>query len=416
MRKCLALLLIFLAITTRGAADVYAGAASVDITPPIGTPSAGYLNRKGPMEGVHDSLFANALVIKNENRCLVLCTVDNLGLTTEIIQEIVRKVRAHSFFSSCEIYIGSSHTHSGGGAFLNIPLIGPLLAGKYDSQITQFYIDKTAEAILMAGAALQPVKVGIGYGEAFLNYYRGKWPLNVDLDPAVSVIKFTDFQDKAIAVVFNYAMHPTVLDHTNKLFSADFVGPARDHLKTLLGDQIVPLYFNGAQGDLIPKLRDEKERNFAQSERIGKDLASVVADIWNGTPTQNDLDIAYFKQVYQFTPQPTPKGLRLPIKNYTSEINLLILNHVHAFITIPGELSTIYKTRFSEKSKFYGFSHFSVLGLVNDAHGYIILPESWRHQTQESELSFGGEHYGEEIEQKVSGLLELSLEKTCAKE
>jgi hypothetical protein len=52
-----------------------------------------------------------------------------------------------------------------------------------------------------------------------------------------------------------------------------------------------------------------------------------------------------------------------------------------------------------------GFKHLSVLGLVNDAHGYIILPEAWRRQTSESQLSFGGEFYGDRMMEKTLKLL-----------
>lgn len=43
--------------------------------------------------------------------------------------------------------------------------------------------------------------------------------------------------------------------------------------------------------------------------------------------------------------------------------------------------------------------------LTNDAHGYIILPESWRHKTFESRLSFGGENYGDIVKNKAVELM-----------
>lgn len=42
-----------------------------------------------------------------------------------------------------------------------------------------------------------------------------------------------------------------------------------------------------------------------------------------------------------------------------------------------------------------------IFGLTNDAHGYIIAPDSWRHKTMESELSFGGEDYGDITETRA---------------
>ena len=108
---------------------------------------------------------------------------------------------------------------------------------------------------------------------------------------------------------------------------------------------------------------------------------------------------------YAFKPQATPFGLALPVDVYKSEMNLIVFNQTHAFITIPGELSCLYDKRLKDVGKRLGFSHVSIFGLTNDAHGYIILPESWQHKTFESGLSFGGENYGDITEKRAETLL-----------
>jgi hypothetical protein len=67
-------------------------------------------------------------------------------------------------------------------------------------------------------------------------------------------------------------------------------------------------------------------------------------------------------------------------------------NQKHVFVAIPGELSTVYKQELSQ-----GHQHLSILGLVNDAHGYILRPEAWDAKTMESGLSFGGQFYGQDL-------------------
>jgi len=86
-------------------------------------------------------------------------------------------------------------------------------------------------------------------------------------------------------------------------------------------------------------------------------------------------------------------------------MNVIVLNHSHAFITIPGELSCLYDKSLKTFAKSLGFEHLSIFGLTNDAHGYIILPDSWRHKTMESGLSFGGEDYGDITEKRAETLL-----------
>jgi neutral ceramidase len=400
------LFFILFLIHSLGHTTLYVGVAKTEITPTIGTPSADYSDRQGAgMEGVHDPLLAIALFIDNGEKQVVLCSVDHLGFTHEMVQEITDQVHALPELKACEIYIASSHTHSGGGAYLNIPVVGEGLAGAYSKEVTRFYVQQTVKAILQASQDLQPAKIGIGYGEAqAISKYRAAWPLDVSPISTVTVLKVTTLEDTPIAVLFNYPMHPTVLRSENRLFSADFVGYSRDHLQVLLGSGVQPLFFNGAQGDINPLIPDAEDR-FGACEKLGKSLAETVQAIWNETETSDTLQIETAKDSYAFVPQATPFGLKLPVEQYETELNLIVLNRKHAFVAIPGELSTLYDRRLKEMGKELGYSHVSIFGLTNDAHGYIILPEAWRHKTYESGLSFGGEFYGEQVIERAAVLL-----------
>lgn len=388
-------------------AELYVGVGKTDITPPTGTPSAGYAQRKGEgMEGVHDPLLAIAFFIDNGDKSIVLCSIDHLGFTYEMVQNIIQQVQKNPELSECEVYIASSHTHSGGGAYLNIPIIGENLAGPYNSDVTKFYEEQTVKAIIQAAQSKTLAKVGIGYGKSEnLSKYRGLWPIEVEPLSDVTIIKATKLDDSPIAVLFNYPVHPTVLTSQNRLFSSDFVGYARDEIQSLLGPNIQPIYFNGAQGDIIPFIADEENR-FKACSYLGKSLAETIKKIWYATDASDALQINSYKEPYQFIPQPTPQGLKLPIEIYKSEMNILVFNQKHAFITIPGELSCIYDKRLKIIGKDIGYQQVSIFGLVNDAHGYIILPESWERKTVESNLSFGGKQYGEIIEKRAQSLLE----------
>ncbi len=408
MKACCRPLLFLLALILPSFchAALFVGIGKREITPSLGTPSAGYTERKGAaMEGVHDPLFAIAITIDNGEKRIVLCSVDNLGFTYKMAQEVTRRVQKKLNLSHCEIYIGSSHTHSGGGAFLDIPLIGEALAGPYDPNTTDFYIDKTAQAIVDSSSHLAPAKIGIGYGTADnLSRYRGLWPEDVLPLRDVAVLKIVTLDDRPIAALFNYPVHPTVLTAQNRQFSADFVGCAREHLQEMLGGLGEAIYFNGAQGDLIPSISDEEDR-FQACDTIGKSLAGTVKSIWDQTETSDQLEIETKKLTYSFKPEPTPFGLSLPLEAYSSEMNLIVLNKTHAFLTIPGELSTLYDRKLKKQGEDLGYSHVSILGLTNDAHGYIILPESWENKTYESKLSFGGKDYGDKTEERAKALL-----------
>jgi hypothetical protein len=400
------LFLLALATPTLSDAAIRAGIGKADITPPMGTPSAGYADRKGEgMQDIHDPLLAIALFIDNGEKKIVFCSVDHLGFTYEMTQEIIKQIHSLPQLEQCEIYIASSHTHSGGGAYLNIPIVGESLAGTYSPEVTKFYVNRTVEAIIQATQHPIPAKVGIGYGQAEnISTYRGLWPVGVTPLSDVAVVKVTKLNNTPLAVLFNYAVHPTVLKGQNRHFSADFVGYARDHLQSVLGPDVQPIYFNGAQGDIIPVIFNDEDR-FDSCEQLGQSLASTVAKIWNDLETDESLRIKTQKEPYSFKPEATPFGLKLPLDEYKTEMNLIVLNRTHAFITIPGELSTIYDKSLKDIGSELGYAHVSVFGLTNDAHGYMILPESWGHKSSESKLSFGGESYGESVKNRAEGFL-----------
>jgi hypothetical protein len=399
-------LFFLLAIPTIGFSHVQVGIGKTDITPSIETPSAGYTERKGEgMQGVHDPLLAIALFIDNRERQIALCSVDHLGFTYEMVQKVTQKIHTYPELKECEIFIASSHTHSGGGAYLNIPFLGAALAGPYSPNTTQFYIDQTADAIFQAYQQQTPAKIEIGYGKAEnISKYRGLWPKDIFPLSDVAILKITHPDDRPLAVFFNYPVHPTILNSQNRLFSADFVGYAREHLQEALGTTIQPIYFNGAQGDIIPVLFDENDL-FNACDLLAQSLANTVKQIWDATVAEDTLEIETQKESYTFTPQANPFGLALPVNIYQSEMNLIIFNQLHAFLTMPGELSCLYDKRLKEIGQKLGFTHVSIFGLTNDAHGYIISPESWQHKTFESNLCFGGENYGNITEKRAEKLL-----------
>lgn len=250
-----------------------------------------------------------------------------------------------------------------------------------------------------------PGKIGVGYGQSEkLSVYRSNWPEKVEPLNEVAVLKVTRLDDTPVAVLFNYPVHPTVLKGQNRQFSADFVGYARKELQSYFGPDFQPIYFNGAQGDINPVIFNEDDR-FEACKELGKLLAKAVESIYKDIHTNEKLDLVTKKELYSFKPLPTPFGLKLPLNEYKTEMNVIIVNRVHAFVTIPGELSTIYDRSLKDLGNKLGFRQVSIFGLTNDAHGYIILPDAWRHKTMESGLSFGGEDYGDSVLNRAEKLL-----------
>ena len=89
------------------------GVAKVDISPEGPIRLSGYLSRGSESKGVSQKLWAKALAIGSDERgAAVLVSVDNLGLSDEIVEEVAARLKRQTGLARERIAIGSSHTHS----------------------------------------------------------------------------------------------------------------------------------------------------------------------------------------------------------------------------------------------------------------------------------------------------------------
>src|SRR3954470_19205519 len=96
------------------AAELRAGVARVDLTPPLHmrAPLGGYgarMNR--PAVGVHDRIFAKALVVSDGSRKFVLVTADLLGFSPPFKPSIIERLAAHGW-SPEQVMLLPSHSHT----------------------------------------------------------------------------------------------------------------------------------------------------------------------------------------------------------------------------------------------------------------------------------------------------------------
>ena len=85
------LILSLLIAATARAGELRAGAAAVVITPPPGTPMAGYYFARAA-EGVHDDLFAKALVLEKDGTRAALVSLDLISTTRDLVEEARRAI------------------------------------------------------------------------------------------------------------------------------------------------------------------------------------------------------------------------------------------------------------------------------------------------------------------------------------
>jgi hypothetical protein len=270
-----------------------AAAARRDITPPVGI----YHRMWGAAThdratGVHRPLFATALVLESDDVKApgrqAIVGIDHCLLWADDMRQLRSAVLAAAGMSIDELHIAFSHTHAAGLMDrTRADLPGGELIGPYLDQMAK----AIAEAVLEARAALQPAAVVYGNGRCDLAAHRDFWdeasgqfvcgfnPAG-PADDTVMLARIDDEAGKTLAVVVNYACHPTTLAWQNTLISPDYIGALREVVEAACGG--LCLFLQGASGDLGP--REGYVGEPAVADRNGRQLGYAVLSALEGMP------------------------------------------------------------------------------------------------------------------------------------
>src|SRR5688500_6505160 len=98
-----------------------AGVSKICITPPVGTWQGGYGARTMPCVGVHDDLYARAIVLEADGEGAIpgtgtraaIVSVDVVGLTHEVAEGAKRRAEEMTGIPASQIALCASHTHGG---------------------------------------------------------------------------------------------------------------------------------------------------------------------------------------------------------------------------------------------------------------------------------------------------------------
>lgn len=247
------------------AEELQAGAAKVDITPPVGLPMWGYAARHDePCQGVLDPLFARVLVLSAGTERMALVSLD-LGRppTRQSTAAIRARVKADAGIE--HLFLAASHTHH-----------GPLLELDNYPEPKKAYLrqleKKLADAILEAARGLRPARLGIATREAPWNRNRHSRSADKPVDRELLVLRVEDHAGKPIAHAVNFAAHATMRERSLKKFSADYPGALADTVEKATG---VPcLFLQGAAGDLSPNPGNE-DGPVAFGQALGREVLAL---------------------------------------------------------------------------------------------------------------------------------------------
>src|SRR3954449_250657 len=170
-RRCIAVILIlFLGgySATRASDELKAGVAFVDITAPIPFRMHGYFYER-LSTGIKDPLYARAIVLQQGKELAAFVFCDLVGIPFSETAPARKKASEATGIPIEHIAVTGTHTHTGPQFFMALSDYWHDRAvekhGKdpYDSTAYQAeLIDKIADAVVQAKAALAPVEVKSG--------------------------------------------------------------------------------------------------------------------------------------------------------------------------------------------------------------------------------------------------------------
>jgi hypothetical protein len=376
-----------------------------------------------PALGIHDDLYARALVLERGETRIGIVSIDWVGLLHDHCQEFAEAARVAGLELD-HLIVTSTHNHE---APDTMGLWGPIGTTGRDDEYIEWAKDRTVEALQQAVEGLVPVRItaGLGKTEGLTSDSR---PPEV-LHEVVTALRFDRVDGGApVAVVVHWSNHVESMDSSNRQITADFpaslvAGLEEAHPGT------VGIFWQGIVGGLLHPLRvdvhDQEgtllpNPSFERTARIGWLVAEeALGALESGqdvtgegllryrqrsflVPLENlDLKLAglygmFSRRLYDEDGDEYPPEEVMNINAHMkTEVTVLDLGDIQ-IATVPGELypelalegpdgETYFQDPQDPGADYYGtpcstpLYHFMrntpyriILGLANDEIGYII--------------------------------------------
>jgi hypothetical protein len=228
------------------------------ITPPLTVPHAGWGAQTHVLaDGVETDLWATALVVEDGAEPAAMVELDLVAVTPADAQAVRRAVARALGISGERVRVAETHNHAGPPPSTWAWMAeGAEALRRYYDQLP----DHAATAALRARRRLAPARVAAGAGASRVAVNRreqtpdGRMATGVNaegvIDPQVFVVRIDDRDERPMAVLVGYTMHPTTMGPTNRRVSADWPGHLKRTVESATG--ACCLFLQGATGNVGP--------------------------------------------------------------------------------------------------------------------------------------------------------------------
>src|SRR5690606_31595513 len=286
-----------------------AGAATANITPPLGSSINGGMQDR-TADSIQDELHARALVLDNGETQLALVVVDSCLIPREIFDEAKFIAHQRTGIPIENMLMSATHTHSA-------PTATAAFQSEPDKRYTDFLTVRIADAVSRAHGNLEPAQIGWGMGKVPQHVFNRRWfmkegtiapnpfgaidkvktnppaggPERVKpagpTDPTLVVVAVRRPDGTPFSLYANYSLH--YVGGTGGGVSADYYGAFAQRMKDLLTDgnsnkSFVGMLSNGTSGninnvDFFHKRQQKKP--FEQINLVAGDVAAEALRVYS---------------------------------------------------------------------------------------------------------------------------------------
>ena len=240
------------------------GAAKERWHVPTGLMMDGYSARRTPNTGQHDPLWIRALALEDGSRRAVIVTIDVIGLELTLTQAIRASLQRDLGLDPDLVLVAATHTHSGPGGIRTG-------AHPHDEPLRTALVTHVVHTAAIAVERLEPATVAYGHCDVEGLSQNRRDPTNHTPTRLDALVAHGADHRQPLAVLCGFACHPTVLDHENLQYSADYPGAVIRTAEAAFAGATV-LFVTGACADVNPA---RQRASFTEAERFGHVLGGA---------------------------------------------------------------------------------------------------------------------------------------------
>lgn len=300
-----------------------AGAATSNITLPLGAANGGVIARGGLAKHIHDELRVRCLALDDGRTRIAFAICDLRMVGREVVEQVKELVREASGLPPENVLISATHTHA-----------APAVIGMHTSDVDNWYRDfvaaRIADGLSRAITNLAPARIGWAVGSVPKHVFNRRWFMrdgvispdpfggqtdrvrtnppraSEDLlkpagpiDPELAILSVQHADGRPLALLANYSLH-YIGGYAPGHVSADYFAVFADRIQQLIGaDRLDPPFVammsNGTSGDINNiDFRGPRQRYapWARMREVAYDVAEEAFRVYNQITYRDDAPLA----------------------------------------------------------------------------------------------------------------------------